>query len=39
MDPEAFTRTADIVYRFGLIKRPADPVAYTHELWEMAQRR
>jgi NitT/TauT family transport system substrate-binding protein len=39
MDPEAFKRTADISLKFGVIKKPADPGAYTHEIWEMAQRK
>jgi NitT/TauT family transport system substrate-binding protein len=38
MDPEAFKRTADIAFRFGVIAKPADPSAYTDEIWEMAQR-
>jgi NitT/TauT family transport system substrate-binding protein len=37
MDPEAFKRTADIALRFGVIKKPAEPAAYTHEVWELAQ--
>src|SRR5439155_11395186 len=39
MDPEAFKRTADIAYRFGVIKKTADSAAYTHEIWEMAQKK
>jgi NitT/TauT family transport system substrate-binding protein len=39
MDPEAFKRTADISLKFGVIKKPADPGAYTHEIWEMAQKK
>jgi NitT/TauT family transport system substrate-binding protein len=39
MDPEAFKRTADIALKFGVIKKAADPGAYTHEIWEMAQRK
>ena len=38
MDPEAFKRTADIALKFGVIKRPADPAAYTHEIWELARK-
>jgi len=38
MDPAAFKRTADIALKFGVIKKPADPAAYTHEIWEMAQK-
>ncbi len=37
MDPEAFKRTADIALRFGVIRKPADPAAYTHEIWELAR--
>ena len=37
MDPEAFKRTADIALRFGVIKKPAEPAAYTHEVWELAR--
>jgi NitT/TauT family transport system substrate-binding protein len=37
MDPEAFKRTADIALRFGVIKKPAEPSAYTHEVWELAR--
>src|SRR5262249_24177274 len=37
MDPDAFKRTADIALKFGVIKKPADPAAYTHEIWELAQ--
>jgi len=39
MDPEAFARTAEIGYRFGVIKKTADRAAYTHEIWEMAQKK
>lgn len=39
MDPEAFKRTADIAHRFGVIKKVAEPAAYTHEIWEMAQKK
>jgi NitT/TauT family transport system substrate-binding protein len=39
MDPEAFKRTADIAHKFGVIKKPADPGAYTVEIWEMAQKK
>ena len=38
MDPDAFKRTADIAFRFGVITKPADAGAYTDEIWEMAQR-
>lgn len=39
MDPDAFKRTADIAYRFGVITKPADPGSYTDEVWDMTQRR
>jgi NitT/TauT family transport system substrate-binding protein len=39
MDPEAFKRTADIALRFGVIKKAADAGAYTHEIWELAQKK
>jgi NitT/TauT family transport system substrate-binding protein len=39
MDPDSFKRTADISLKFGVIKKPADPGAYTHEIWEMAQKK
>ena len=39
MDAEAFKRTADIALRFGVIKKPADPGSYTHEIWELAQKK
>ena len=39
MDPDAFKRTADIAFRFGVITKPADAGAYTDEIWELAQRR
>jgi NitT/TauT family transport system substrate-binding protein len=39
MDTEAFKRTADISLKFGVIKKPADAGAYTHEIWEMAQKK
>jgi NitT/TauT family transport system substrate-binding protein len=37
MDPEAFKRTVDIALKFGVIKKPAESSAYTHEVWELAQ--
>ena len=37
MDPEAFKRTADIALKFGVIKKPAEPAAYTHEIWELSR--
>jgi NitT/TauT family transport system substrate-binding protein len=39
MDPDAFKRTAEIALKFGVITKPADPAAYTDEIWELAQRR
>jgi NitT/TauT family transport system substrate-binding protein len=39
MDPDAFKRTADIAFRFGVITKPADAGAYTDEIWEKAQPR
>jgi hypothetical protein len=39
MDPEAFQRSADISLRFGVIRKPPDAGAYTHEIWELAQRK
>jgi NitT/TauT family transport system substrate-binding protein len=39
MDPQAFKQTADIALKFGVIKRPAAPEAYTREIWEMAQKK
>jgi NitT/TauT family transport system substrate-binding protein len=39
MDPDAFRRTADIALKFGVIRKPAEPAAYTHEIWEMARKK
>jgi NitT/TauT family transport system substrate-binding protein len=39
LDPAAFKQTADIALRFGVIKKPADPAAYTHEIWELARKK
>jgi NitT/TauT family transport system substrate-binding protein len=39
MDAEAFKRTADIALKFGVIKKPADPGSYTHEIWDLAQKK
>ncbi len=39
MDPAAFQRTADIALKFGVVKKPADQSAYTHEIWEMATKK
>jgi NitT/TauT family transport system substrate-binding protein len=38
MDPAAFKQTADIALKFGVIKKPADTTAYTHEIWELARK-
>jgi hypothetical protein len=37
MNPAAFKLTANIALKFGVIKKPADPSLYTHEIWELAQ--
>ena len=39
MDPASFKQTADIALKFGVIKKPADAGAYTHEVWELAQKK
>jgi NitT/TauT family transport system substrate-binding protein len=39
MDATAFKQTADIAMKFGIIKKPADAAAYTHEIWELAQKK
>lgn len=39
MDPAAFKQTADIALKFGVIKKPADPGAFTHEIWDLAQKK
>jgi NitT/TauT family transport system substrate-binding protein len=39
MDPAAFKQTADIAYKFGVIKKPAEAAAYTTEIWELAQKK
>src|SRR3989454_2575930 len=39
MDPAAFKRTADIALKFGVIKKPAEPSAFTHQIWELAQKK
>jgi NitT/TauT family transport system substrate-binding protein len=38
MEPAAFKRTAGIANRFGVIKKPASDSAFTHAIWEMAQK-
>jgi len=37
MNPAAFRQTADIAFRYEVIKKPADPAAYTDEIWRLAQ--
>jgi len=39
MDAAAFKQTADIALKFGVIKKPAGDGAYTHEIWELAQKK
>src|SRR5437016_3656473 len=39
MDPAAFKRTANIALKFGVIKKPANASAYTHAIWELAQKK
>ena len=39
MDPAAYKQTADIALKFGVIKKPAGDGAYTHEIWELAQKK
>lgn len=39
MDPAAFKQTADIALKFGVIKKPAGDGAFTHEVWELAQKK
>ena len=39
MDPDAFMRTADIALKFGIIRKPAEPGAYTHAVWELAEKK
>ncbi len=38
MEPAAFGRTAEIALRFGVIKKPASDAAFTHAIWETAQK-
>jgi len=38
MEPEAFKRTSSIALKFGVIKKPAGHSAYTHAIWEAAQK-
>jgi NitT/TauT family transport system substrate-binding protein len=39
MDPAAFKQTADIALKFGVIKKPAGDGAYTHAIWDLAQKK
>ena len=39
MDADAFARTAEVALKFGVIKKPPDPAAYTVEIWDMARKR
>ena len=39
MDPDAFKRTADIALKFGVIRKPAEPAAYTHAIWDLAEKK
>ena len=39
MDQAAFTQTAEIALKFGVITKPPEPAAYTREVWEMAKRK
>lgn len=36
MEPELFKRGAETALKFGVIKKPADETAYTHDIWELA---
>jgi len=36
LEPELFKFAADTALQFGVITRPADEAAYTHEIWELA---
>jgi len=36
LEPSLFTFAADTALQFGVITKPADESAYTHEIWEMA---
>ena len=36
MEPELFKRGAETALKFGVIKKPADEAAYTHDIWELA---
>jgi hypothetical protein len=36
MDPALFKRGAETALKFGVIKKPAEDAAYTHEIWDLA---
>ena len=36
MEPDLFKRGAETALKFGVIKKPAEDAAYTHEIWDMA---
>lgn len=36
MEPDLFKRGAETALKFGVIKKPAEETAYTHEIWELA---
>ena len=36
LEPEAFTRTAEIAQKYGVLTKAPDDGAYTHTIWEMA---
>jgi NitT/TauT family transport system substrate-binding protein len=36
LEPELFTFAAETALQFGVITKPAEDAAYTHEIWEMA---
>ena len=36
MEPDLFKRGAETALKFGVIKKPAEEAAYTHEIWDMA---
>ena len=39
MDPALFKRGAETALKFGVIKKPADEKAYTHEIWDLAAKK
>ncbi|HEU4327330.1 MAG TPA: ABC transporter substrate-binding protein [Roseiflexaceae bacterium] len=38
MDPALFKRGAETALKFGVIKNPAEEAAYTHTVWELANK-